>query len=362
MSNLSFTFNVLRDESHAGAALARVDSDGSAEASTTLSEALRRMQLLASGDRPRTFPLGNRSSGARADTTAVQIERIDLGWGTLCVKSAAPDAPLATLARIAAEGDWLRLARSVIGESVPEVQGEEPGVLVMEFLAPTRHRNWLDLMLEGDVSPSTAAEVGRLLGRTHAATANNLAIAARFPGNTEALEARLAPALAAAAGAMPGVSGCLENIATTFERTRLALVHGDARPDNVLIGPRGPVLRDAEYACYGDPAFDAASVLASLLAMAAARPFLRARCLTAFDAFCAAYAQRITWEQPEHTDERTARLLPALLIEATHGGQSPWLQDLRTRSLILGMSRRLLVDPAPRLAAAREYWRQSLAG
>ena len=29
---------------------------------------------------------------------------------------------------------------------------------------------------------------------------------------------------------------------------RVALIHGDPAPDNILIGPKGPVLIDAEFA------------------------------------------------------------------------------------------------------------------
>ena len=90
-------------------------------------------------------------------------------------------------------------------------------------------------------------------------------------------------------------------------------------------------------------------------------PQWRDRALVAFDNLCAAYAQRITWEVPEHTNERAALLLPALLLAGVHGDATfRWLHNPRSSETIAGIARRLLVQPMVRLAAVREAWRRSL--
>ena len=71
------------------------------------------------------------------------------------------------------------------------------------------------------------------------------------------------------------------------------LVHGDFSPKNLLIGPAGPVILDAECAWYGDPAFDLAFVLNHLLLKGAWRPQWRARYLDAFAALAAAYLAHV---------------------------------------------------------------------
>ena len=54
--------------------------------------------------------------------------------------------------------------------------------------------------------------------------------------------------------------------------TKLALVHGDVSPKNILCGPHGPVFLDAECAWYGDPAFDLAFCLNHMLLKCVWRP------------------------------------------------------------------------------------------
>ncbi len=257
------------------------------------------------------------------------------------------------------EARWLRFARDAVGESVPEVLGEDDRRFAMEYLEPARHPGWLSLLRRGDISPATAGEVARLIGRLHAASANNFAIGQRFQGSPRFSELRVEPILLAAARAQPALADRIEPLAQSLQRTKLVLIHGDLVPENVLAGPRGPVLIDADYACYGDPAFDAACCLAHLLMLCVWQPDWRDRYLLSFDAFCAAYAQRITWEMPEHTETRTALLIPALLLaEAQREDRPEWLYGDRERELVNAFARKLLLEPVFRLPAVRESWRR----
>jgi 5-methylthioribose kinase len=363
MGNLLMVFNQLqsnRGTLRAPAPARPVDRTG--ELPTELTEALQRMQLLARGDPARASLVlpATAASGA-------QIYKVELGWGTLCLKHSMPkvhrhgiQAP-EERSRFAAQ--WLRFARDVVGEAVPELLGEEPAMLAMEYLDPKRHSSWMELLRDGDVSPSTAAEAGRLIGRIHAASANNLAIAQRFQSDHVFHELRIAPMFLAAARAQPSLAERLEHFAATTARAKIALLHGDLIPENILVGPRGPVLVDADGACYGDPAFDAACCLSHLVLMGIWRPQLREQYLTCYDAFRAAYLQRVTWEMPEQVDERAALLLPAIMMAAVHGDDPVgFLYGARERDVVTGFARRLLVEPVLRLSAVRESWRRSFLG
>lgn len=328
------------------------------ETPTEMLQALREMGLLAAGERPRFTPL---SGGVSSD-----ISRVDLAWGTICVKRALPRLRVAAewrapVERNAYEREWLKLARAVVGESVPEVLGEANGMFAMEYFDPGQYAVWKSQLRDGKIDPGTAAAMGRLIGRVHAATSNNLALAQRFATDEIFHSIRLEPYLIATARKLPELGAPLAQLAHDTAHTRLALVHGDVSPKNVLVGPRGPVLLDAECAWYGDPAFDIAFCLNHLLLKCLWRPQARDAYLACFDAFCATYLARVTWERPEELEARAARLLPGLLLARVHG-KSPveYIVQAAEVATVTAFSRRLLLQPATRLAAVREDWQRAL--
>ena len=358
MTNLSMTFNEMRLQRNLEpGGLMRPANDGG-DSPTGLIDALEKMSLLAQGDQARITLIGDGGSS--------EIYRIDLGWGTICVKRAlrkikfAGDGTL-PLERSNFESEWLKLVRVIVGDAVPDVLGEQPGLFAMEYLAPDRHASWASQLKKGDINPSTAAEIGRMLGRIHAATANNFAVAQRFATDRIFHAARIEPLLLATAEVQPAMAARLKQLAVNTERSKLALVHGDFSPNNFLIGPKGPVLLDAEFAWYGDPAFDLALCLSHLLVESVLQPRWRDDYLTCYAAFCAAYAQRVTWEMPAQTDERAALLLPALMLAHACGRvPSDSLQRQSDKDRVAGLARSLLLDPVVRLSAVRETWRHAL--
>ena len=358
MTNLCLTFNKMHMQRNLEPASMTPPANDSGDSPTGMIDALEKMSLLARGDRARITPVGNGGSS--------EIYRVELGWGTICVKRARPKIKFTgdgTLPpeRNRFEYEWLKLARAIVGDAVPEMLGEQPGLFAMEYLDPDRHTSWASLLEAGDINPSTAAEIGRMLGRIHAATANNFAVAQRFATDRIFHAARIEPLLLATAAAQPLVAARLRQLAMNTERSKLALVHGDFSPNNFLIGPKGPVLLDAECAWYGDPAFDVALCLSHLLVACILHPRWRDDYLTCYTAFCAAYTQRVTWEMPEQTDERAALLLPALVLAHACGripsGSLPRNCDMER---VAGPARRLLLDPVVRLGAVREAWRHAL--
>lgn len=288
------------------------------------SEAMQRifvtLGLAAPGEAVRATALaGGVSSG---------IYRVDLRSGSYCVKQALPQLKVAKVwlvpvERVFAEIDYLRTVAAIVPGHVPRVLGQDDGSksFVMEFLPPD-FRNWKADLLAGQVDVGTARAVGDVLGRIHAATADDAALAARFATDANFHAIRLEPYLVETARVHPELAGQLLALVERTAATRRVLVHGDVSPKNILLGPQGPVLLDAECAWFGDPAFDVAFCLNHFLLKATHLPAHAATLMASYRAFAAAYFAHVRWEDTNALEHRIATLLPGLTL-ARVDGKSP---------------------------------------
>ncbi|MBK9116021.1 MAG: aminoglycoside phosphotransferase family protein [Betaproteobacteria bacterium] len=286
-----------------------------------LARALVRMAIVSADQRVRLSPL---AGGVSSD-----IYRADLPSGVVCVKRALPRLKVAADWRVPVERnrwevEWMRVAGAVVPSAVPEILGEdrEAGAFAMAWLPPDLYPVWKALLAQGEGTVGMAARVGDTLGRIHAATADRPDVAARFATDALFHAIRLDPYLVTAAAAHPDLADRLHALVATTAGTRRTLVHGDFSPKNILIGPEGPVILDAECAWYGDPAFDVAFVLNHLLLKGVWRPQWRAQYAEMYRALVAAYRPHVAWEGWATLDARTAALLPGLLL-ARVDGKSP---------------------------------------
>jgi 5-methylthioribose kinase len=256
------------------------------------------------------------------------IFRVDVASGSYCLKQALPQLLVAKewkvpVERVFAEIDWLQTAETIVPGKVPHVIGHDKLTksFVMEYLAGD-HIVWKSELLAGRIDCAIARAVGDVIGRIHSATAHSSAIAARFATDDNFYAIRLEPYLAETARVHPALASYLELLITRTQNHRAALVHGDLSPKNILVGPRGPVLIDAECAWFGDPAFDLAFCLNHFVLKSAHRPCLVHDYMSTFSALVATYFEHVRFEPPDELESRIATLLPALAL-ARVDGKSP---------------------------------------
>ena len=312
---------------------------------------------LLQADAPYRFvPL---AGGVSSDIFCVQS-----GDRCFCIKRALPRLKVAAvweapIGRNAAEAAWLREVGGWFPGSVPAVLGEdaELGLLAMAFLPERDHPVWKAQLLHGQIDATFAAAVGSLLASIHQRSASRHELAARFANDATFEPIRLEPYLRATALKHPSLAARLNAIADETLATKKALVHGDVSPKNILVGPHGPVLLDAECACWGDPAFDLAFCLNHLLLKAAWAPQWQDEYLTAFDALADAYLNGVGWEPRADFEARAARLLPALAL-ARIDGKSPveYITDDATRDALRQRAIPLIERPPARLTTVRAAW------
>jgi aminoglycoside phosphotransferase (APT) family kinase protein len=317
---------------------------------------LRRAGLLAPGDPdPALTPL---AGGVSSD-----LWRAGLPSGPVCVKSALPQLRvarewLAPTSRNRVEYEWLRFAQPLAPGQVPRVlaHDEQAGMFAMEYLPPDRYPVWKALLLAGQVEQEAARDVGTLAGALHAASALDPAAAARFATDENFDALRITPYLRVTAQAHPDLRRRLDGIAARTAGTHLAVVHGDVSPKNILLGPDGPVLLDAECAWYGDPAFDVAFCVNHLLLKSVKVPSAAAALHAAARALAAAHARHVHWEPADRLGARVAALTPALALARIDGSSPVEYLTEPQRAAVRSAARRLLLEPPPTVSDLVDRW------
>jgi aminoglycoside phosphotransferase (APT) family kinase protein len=264
--------------------------------------------------------------------------------------------------RAAAEVRWLRLAREIDPRLAPEVVAEVPEarVFVMVFLEPADHPVWKDELAAGRIDPAFAARVGADIVRIHHETAGRADVAAQFSTNAFFFALRISPFLLRAAERHADVAPRLRAMAQDLSQRRIALVHGDVSPKNILVGPRGPVFLDAETCVYGDPAFDFAFCLTHLMLKSVWLKSHRRALETVFDAFAEAYYAGIDWEPRADLATRAAGLVAGLLLARVDGkSPAPYLTDEADRAFVRAQAKAFLVQPDLTLPGLRAQWRET---
>jgi len=299
------------------------------------------------------------TGGVSSDIWHVRLES-----GDVCVKRALARLRVAQLWEAPVERNryewrWMEAASSAVPGAAPRVLAhDEAGFFAMEFLGSLPL--WKNELRDGRVDPVFAGRVGTSLAAIHAATAGREAVAQAFATDANFHAIRLEPYLLATARAHPGHAAALRALAERTAATRLALVHGDVSPKNILVGQSGPVFLDAECAWYGDPAFDLAFCLNHLLLKCLWRPQHADAYLASYDALRSAYLAGVRWEPAAAVEGRAASLLPGLLL-ARVDGKSPveYLDREEQKARVRAVAGALLRDTPTTLTQVRQAWQPS---
>jgi aminoglycoside phosphotransferase (APT) family kinase protein len=245
----------------------------------------------------------------------------------------------------------------IVPGSVPRVIGQDDATksFVMEFLGP-EFRNWKAQLLAGDVDARMASRVGDVLGRIHSATADRSDLAHRFATDDNFYAIRLEPYLVESSRVHPQLADVLLALVTRTAATRRVLVHGDVSPKNVLAGPTGPVLIDAECAWFGDPAFDLAFCLNHFRMKAAHLRHETESLMSCFGGMTRAYFAHVQWEPTRELERRTASLLPGLTLARVAGKSPVEYLSGPAGELVRKLAMQLLLQQPTSLEAVATFW------
>src|ERR1051326_6341631 len=214
--------------------------------------------------------------------------------------------------------------------------------LIAMDAVPTPHQNWKERLLSGQLEFARVEQFANLLGTIHhRSTEQKDELARIFHSRTFFETLRIEPYYHYTASRHLAVTEFFSNLIAQTALNRLALVHGDYSPKNILISPDQFVLLDHEVIHWGDPAFDVGFALTHLLSKAHHLPGCRSCYLTAALVFWQTYQSTGELSKSDGFEARAAGHTLGCLL-ARVDGRSPLeylnsREQLRQRALTLAL-------------------------
>ncbi len=321
-----------------------------------IESALREAGLLLNGRHSVTPLVG----GVSCD-----IWRVEEDGRRFAVKRALPKLRVqaewfADIARNRHEQDYLKYVGKFLPASVPSILFSGDDFFAMEFLGK-EFRDWKTRLLAGEIEPCTAAGAGKTLGAIHRESWNDHQAAQLFDTGRHFHDLRIAPYLLASAEKHPELAGLIHSEAKRLGSTKLALVHGDYSPKNLMVAPGRIVVLDCEVAWFGDPAFDLCFLLNHLLLKSLHLREKAGAILDLIPWIVLAYQAEIGEHHFQTVSHNSPALLLCLLL-ARIDGKSPaeYLTAPEKKDFIRSFVRRHLASPPETLPELVELWSASL--
>ena len=327
---------------------------------TEICHALIRLNLMDASENPGLSELNGGISS--------EIYKVDLDGRSFCVKSALPTLKSdpdwhVPVERTAAEWEWLKLAQNVAKNIAPNPLGydKQTNTLVMSYLEPELYPNWKDLLSQGIIDPNMAEAAAERLVMLHNATAGDEKLIQRFANDSIFYDIRLEAYFLETGRNVEVLKDLMHELVESTAASKVALVHGDVSPKNILIGPNGPVFLDAECACYGEPAFDAAFCLTHFLLKCLWKPNWKKGYLKCHERFRKTYFSNAKWLDMTELERRVTQLHLGMLVARVAGrSKVEYVSDKVTQELVKTFATRHLISHVATTGEVATLWNEIL--
>ena len=327
---------------------------------TEICHALIRLNLMDASENPALSELNGGISS--------EIYKVDLDGRSFCVKSALPTLKSdpdwhVPVERTAAEWEWLKLAQNVAKNIVPDPLGydKQTNTLFMSYLEPELYPNWRDLLSQGIIDPNMAEAAAERLVMLHNATAGDEKLIQRFSNDSIFYDIRLEAYFLETGRTVEVLNDLMHELVESTAASKVALVHGDVSPKNILIGPNGPVFLDAECACYGEPAFDAAFCLTHFLLKCLWKPNWKKGYLKCHERFRKTYFSNAKWLDMTELERRVTQLHLGILVARVAGrSKVEYVSDKVTQELVKTFATRHLISHVATTGEVATLWNEIL--
>jgi aminoglycoside phosphotransferase (APT) family kinase protein len=273
---------------------------------------------------------------------------VNTDQGSFVLKQSLPrlrvkDEWLADRSRILREMSGLiDAATFLLAGSVPKVLWADPSNYLFA-MSVAGGRSWKEQMFGGVFDPEVAHKTGSLLGLLIRSTWKDQHYQQKYGEQTAFDQLRIDPYYRRIAQRHPDVAGRVTELISASSERRVALVHGDWSPKNILVQPGGLTVIDFEVVHFGDPSFDAAFCLNHLVLKWFCLPAHR----PALEALMAAYWSGLLEKLPTGASsffEGAALRHLGCLMLARVDGKSPveYLNDEQSKTEIRRVAKKLI--------------------
>jgi len=257
-----------------------------------------------------------------------EVVRVKTSTREFVIKQALPKLRVkedwfSDIRRIITEKDCLSVYYRLVPESTPELLfcDDENYLFGMEA-APEQAEMWKKQLMRGTIDFRSGSNVARALATVHNATNKDAAVRERFKEVELFVQLRIDPYWNKIAERHPQLA---KQINAEIERnlsTKLALVHGDYSPKNILMTPDRLYILDFECAHFGDPAYDVGFITNHLMLKAVKNKAWAPAYLNLMTAMVEEYFGMIDFIDRGTLEANTVRTL-AFLFLARVDGKSP---------------------------------------
>jgi len=229
--------------------------------------------------------------------------------------------------------------------SVPTVLWTDPSNYLFAMSA-VAGQSWKEQIFNGVLDSQVAHQTGGLLGLLISSTWKNASYHTKYGDQTAFDQLRIDPYYRSIARRHPDLADRVAELIAESSGRRLALVHGDFSPKNVLVMGDGLTLIDFEVVHFGDPSFDAAFCLNHLILKWFCLPSRRPALRELMTAFWSGLFGTLPSDACSFFESATLRHLGCLML-ARVDGKSPveYLTRKDLQEQVRAVARRLIVRP-----------------
>ncbi|MCE5234970.1 MAG: aminoglycoside phosphotransferase family protein [Eubacteriales bacterium] len=263
---------------------------------------------------------------------------------------------LADQSRIATESKANGVYFSYVPDCAPRVifYDADNYILVREA-APRDCTMWKSDLLEGILDFGVAYKTIEALARIHNETFMDAAVAKEFADCNVFHQLRISPYIEYVMEQYPRLAQDIGEIRETLLSRKMALVHADYSPKNILVKDRKICILDFEIAHYGDPVFDLSFFLNHIALKSVKNKQWAAGYLNMLAYMADAYFSIIRYDCRANIEPYSVRLL-GLLMLARIDGKSPveYLCDDSDKALVRRVAAQLIRGEVLTLGDAAE--------